>query len=93
MNKFSNVGTHIPLPYDFGPGYKVVDPEPTPTLDSEELYWEKDDVNPNQVIYDLENNKTIIPSSEEEITVTPPIKNAETNFVRNVSGTRYRNNR
>ena len=25
----------------------------------ETLYWESDDTNPNQVIYDLENNKTI----------------------------------
>ncbi len=33
----------------------------------EELYWEKDDSNPNLVIYDLENNKTIIPESEDEI--------------------------
>ena len=33
----------------------------------EELYWEKDDSNPNLVIYDLENNKTIIPKSEDEI--------------------------
>jgi hypothetical protein len=30
------------------------------------LYWEKDDTNPNQVIYDLENNKVIIPNSEED---------------------------
>jgi hypothetical protein len=37
----------------------------------ETLYWESDDTNPNQVIYDLENNKTIIPTSEEEITVPP----------------------
>jgi hypothetical protein len=33
----------------------------------EELYWEKEDVNPNQIIYDLENNKIIIPNSEEEL--------------------------
>jgi hypothetical protein len=32
----------------------------------DELYWEKDDTNPNQVIYDLENNKVIIPDSEED---------------------------
>ena len=37
----------------------------------ETLYWESDDINPNQVIYDLENNQTIIPTSEEEITVPP----------------------
>lgn len=33
----------------------------------EDLYWEKDDTNPNLIIYDLENNKTIIPNSDEEI--------------------------
>jgi len=38
---------------------------------TEDLYWEKDDINPNQIIYDLENNKVIIPVSEEEIVVTP----------------------
>lgn len=38
----------------------------------ESLYWEAaDDVNPNQVIYDIENNEVIIPTSEDEITVTP----------------------
>jgi len=37
----------------------------------EDLYWEKDDTNPNQIIYDLENNKVIIPTSEEEIVVSP----------------------
>ena len=34
-------------------------------------YWEKDDINPNQVIYDLENNKTIIPTSDEELIGLP----------------------
>lgn len=37
----------------------------------EDLYWEKDDTNPNQIIYDLENNKVIIPTSEEEIIISP----------------------
>ena len=37
----------------------------------ENLYWESDDINPNQIIYDLENNKVIIPSSEEEIIIEP----------------------
>lgn len=49
----------------------------------EDLYWEKDDNNPNQIIYDLENNQVIIPSSEEEIiTPTPTPKNV---ISRNVS--------
>jgi hypothetical protein len=37
----------------------------------ENLYWESDDINPNQIIYDLENNKVIIPTSEEEIITEP----------------------
>ena len=40
----------------------------------ENLYWETDDVNPNLVIYDLENNKTIIPESEEEIIPSTPVE-------------------
>ena len=65
----------------------------TPTLESqdskeesENLYWEADDVNPNQVIYDIENNEVIIPTSEEEITVIPePVKKV---ISRNVSSRR-----
>ncbi len=65
-----------------------------PTLESqdskeepESLYWEAaDDVNPNQVIYDIENNEVIIPTSEDEITVTPePAKKV---ISRNVSSRR-----
>jgi hypothetical protein len=65
----------------------------TPTLESqdskeepENLYWEADDVNPNQIIYDIENNEVIIPTSEEEITVVPePVKKV---ISRNVSSRR-----
>ena len=65
----------------------------TPTLESqdskeepENLYWEVDDVNPNQVIYDIENNKVITPISEEEITVIPePVRKV---ISRNVSSRR-----
>ena len=54
--------------------------------ESENLYWEADDVNPNQVIYDIENNEVIIPTSEEEITVIPePVKKV---ISRNVSSRR-----
>ena len=35
---------------------------------NEPLYWEKDDTNPNQVIYDLEKDIVMIPKSEDEIT-------------------------
>jgi hypothetical protein len=62
------------------------------SIDSKEetLYWESDDINPNQVIYDLENNETIIPTSEEEIILPSPP--AEKLISRNVSS-RRRNNR
>lgn len=70
-------------------------PQQTQTLESvdfkqdENLYWETEDVNPNQIIYDLENNKTIIPTSEEEIILPPPMEKL---ISRNVSS-RRRNNR
>jgi hypothetical protein len=53
----------------------------------ETLYWESDDTNPNQVIYDLENNQTIIPTSEEEIN-TPQQSQVEKVITRNVSSRR-----
>ncbi len=69
----------------------------TPTSEltdyKEDLYWEKEDVNPNQVIYDLENNKIIIPTSEEEIITTLPAPISPKFVVKNVGNTRYRNNR
>ena len=52
----------------------------------ENLYWETEDVNPNLVIYDLENNKTIIPTSEEEINT--PTSQGEKVISRNVSSRR-----
>lgn len=52
----------------------------------ENLYWETEDVNPNLVIYDLENNKTIIPTSEEEINA--PTSQGEKVISRNVSSRR-----
>ena len=51
----------------------------------ETLYWETEDVNPNLVIYDLENNKTIIPESEDEIIPPTPIEKV---ISRNVSSRR-----
>jgi hypothetical protein len=68
--------------------------ETTPILESidskeENLYWETDDVNPNSVIYDLENNKTIIPTFEEEILPpSPPPLPVEKIISRNVSSRR-----
>ena len=66
-----------------------------PTLesqDSDNLYWEKDDVNPNQVLYDLENNKVII--SNDDITLNSPLTDLGPKFItKNVSNTRNRKNR
>jgi hypothetical protein len=62
------------------------------TNNEEPLYWEVDDVNPNQIIYDLENNQTIIPTSEDEIVVTPePLEPEKLIISRNVNNTRRRN--
>jgi hypothetical protein len=61
-------------------------------VDSKEdqnLYWETDDTNPNQVIYDLENNETIIPTSEDEIIL--PSQPMEKLISRNVSSRRRSN--
>jgi hypothetical protein len=75
----------------------IIEDTSTPTSEStdykEDLYWEKEDVNPNQVIYDLENNKIIIPTSEEEIITTLPAPISPKFVVKNVGNTRYRNNR
>jgi hypothetical protein len=53
-----------------------VEPQILESTDSKEenLYWETEDVNPNIVIYDLENNKTIIPESEDEIIPSTPVE-------------------
>ena len=47
---------------------QVLKLQESPNDSSEPLYWEKDDINPNQVIYDLEKDVVIIPQSEDEIT-------------------------
>ena len=47
---------------------EVVQDLKLPESSNESLYWEKDDTNPNQVIYDLEKDVVIIPQSEDEIT-------------------------
>jgi len=57
--------------------------------ESDNLYWEKDDVNPNQVLYDLENNQVIIP--DEEITINSPLTDLGTKTKKeNVSNRRNR---
>lgn len=88
------MGTHNPYFYKYGPKKEINLPPPSPTPTEDDIYWEKDDINPNQVIYDLENNNVIVPSSDEEIVVTPQPKRYENEMiVRDVSSTRYRKNR
>jgi hypothetical protein len=88
------VGTHISLFYKYGPKKPHTPPTPLPSqIQEEQLYWEKDDVNPNQVIYDLENDKVIIPETEDEITNPEPTQEGPKLIIKNVSNTRYRNNR
>ena len=88
------MGTHNPLFYKYGPK-RVINPNPPQPSQTEEdsLYWEKDDVNPNIVIYDLENDQTIIPQSEEEIITPLPEQEVKKFVIKNVGNTRYRNNR
>ncbi len=67
--------------------------ERTPPISTpDDLYWETDDTNPNQIIYDLENNEIIIPTDEDIITTpTPPDQTIIKKIVsRNVGNTRRR---
>lgn len=59
----------------------------TESVNDDTLYWEKDETSPNIVIYDLENNETIIPQSEEEILPQTQIRKV---ISRNVSTQRRR---
>lgn len=82
---FSNVGTHFPLKYTYGPGYTPIE---------DQVYWEKDDINVNQINYDLEKNT--ITTSEEEISgsIKPNKNKTKSNIVsRNVNRRRGRYNR
>lgn len=64
-----------------------MEPLTSESQDSNEL----DEVNPNQVIYDLENNQVVIPKSEDEIVYeNKPLPKF---LVKDVSNTRYRNSR
>lgn len=60
----------------------------------DKLYWESDDTNPNQVLYDLENNMVIVPVSEDDIEVTPTnlpeVKKIVTRNVGNTQRRRFR---
>jgi hypothetical protein len=60
----------------------------------DKLYWESDDTNPNQVLYDLENNLVIVPVSEDDVEVTPTnlpeVKKIVTRNVGNTQRRRFR---
>jgi ABC-type uncharacterized transport system substrate-binding protein len=71
----------------------------TPTIspiDEDDLYLESDEINPAQVIYDLDNNRVIIPYTEDEEGESV-IEEQDLNFVRkktfsrNVRNSRRRN--
>ena len=68
---------------------------PTISTIEDDLYLESDDTNPLQVIYDLDNNRMIIPNYEDE--EEDIIEEQSLNFVskktfsRNVRNSRLRN--
>lgn len=74
---------------DFQSSDLVVPTQPISIPD--DLYWETDEVNPNQIIYDLENNEIIIPTDEDITTPTQPEQSIIKKIVsRNVGNTRRR---
>ena len=67
--------------------------EPTQIISGpDDLYWEIDDNNPNQVIYDLENDVVIIPDEDEFMTTPIPTEQSIKNKIvsRNVGNSRRR---
>jgi hypothetical protein len=79
MLNLSNVGTHKPLTYTFGPG--------RPEL---EVHLENDENFPNQVTYDLENNKVI---TGEDNLLSGSQKIRKKVYSRNVRNKKSRNTR
>ena len=59
----------------------------------DDLYLESDDVNPNQVFYDLDNNRMIIPETEDDDIIEEQSLNFvnKKTFSRNVRNSRRRN--
>lgn len=68
---------------------------PTPTLTPDSLYWEVDDINPNQIIYDLENDEVIIPNEDDFIPAPAPTEQPIIKKIvsRNVGNSRRRRSR
>lgn len=65
--------------------------------ESDELYLESDDTNPLQIIYDLDNNRVIVPTENEDTQQIEEIDGLDSTirqtFVRNVRNSRRRYNR
>jgi Iap family predicted aminopeptidase len=59
----------------------------------DDIYIEADEINPNQIIYDLDNDQIIVPLSEDDIITQPTPTPLLVNKVvsRNVSNSRRRN--
>ena len=55
---------------------------------SYDLYWENDDINPNEVLYDLDNDQIIIPNDDEPSS-TPSLEDKRV-VQRNVNNTSRR---
>lgn len=77
----------LPLNTEDTPSSPSVDHQDL-TIKNDEIYWESDDINPNQVIYDLENNSVMVPNSEEELMI--PLLGSKKVISRNVGNTRRR---
>jgi hypothetical protein len=62
----------------------------------DELYLESDEENPLQIIYDLDNDRVIVPTSEEDSSILDeqsPSEPIRKTFKRNVGNSRRRNSR
>jgi hypothetical protein len=71
--------------YTYGPGRPNI-------VEEEKIYWEKDDINPNYVNYDLEQN--VITNTEEEMSGSLKSNKIKNNIVsRNVNSRRRKFNR
>jgi hypothetical protein len=75
---------NLPLYYKYGKPRIIYD-TPEPTID---IHEEKDEISPNEVVYDLENNQVIIPTTEE---IIPPQSVEKRIVSRNVNNTGRRN--
>ena len=66
---------------------------PIASIVEDDLYLESDDVNPNQVFYDLDNNRMIIPETEDDDIIEEQSLNFvnKKTFSRNVRNSRRRN--